>query len=144
MEVSRQVFQAMIDHASEQFPLESCGLLVGRPGRIERLIRTENVRASRSEFAMNPAELVQVIRDHRKNELELVGIYHSHPASPAWPSNQDIEEFHYRGTSYWIVSLSEKSKPVVRCFRWENESFVVQSYAICESDKCRKTTPTTR
>ncbi len=50
----------MIDHASEQFPLESCGLLAGRSGRIKRLIRTENVRASRSEFTMNPAELVQV------------------------------------------------------------------------------------
>ncbi len=133
MELARQVLEDMIDHASEQFPLESCGLLVGRPGRIERLVRVKNLLGGRSEFAMEPREIVRVIRDHRNHKLGLVGIYHSHPASPARPSNRDIEEFYYRDASYWIVSLQEKSEPVVRCFRWRNETLSAQPYAICES-----------
>ncbi len=105
MYIPRTVLEEMIDHAREQFPLESCGLLAGHGARVAQFTPTENVLASRREFAVNPAELASFMRETREHQLEFVGIYHSHPTSPAWPSVRDRQEFHYPEISYWIISL---------------------------------------
>lgn len=103
--IPRTVLEEMVDHARKEFPLESCGLLAGHGPRVSQFTRTENVLASRREFSVNPAELASFMRETRENQLEFVGIYHSHPTSPAWPSVRDRQEFHYPNVSYWIVSL---------------------------------------
>jgi len=105
MQVSTEVLEDMIEHATEQFPLESCGLLAGHGEKVERFVRTENILTSKHAFAINPAELVRFLREIREKNLEFVGIYHSHPSSSAWPSTRDRQEFHYPEVSYWIISL---------------------------------------
>jgi proteasome lid subunit RPN8/RPN11 len=57
----------------------------------------------------------------REIDREFLGVYHSHPGTRAQPSDRDVEEFHYRQVSYWILSLQEKV-PQVKCFHWVDEA----------------------
>ena len=109
MQVSAEVLEDMMEHATEQFPLESCGLLAGHGEKVEKFVRTENILTSKHAFAINPAELARFLRKIRETNLEFLGIYHSHPSSSAWPSTRDRQEFHYTEVSYWIISLKTLS-----------------------------------
>jgi proteasome lid subunit RPN8/RPN11 len=58
--------------------------------------------------------------------LELVGIYHSHPQSPAYPSPRDVDMAYYPEAAYLIVSLGEMEAPIMRAFRIEDEQITEQ------------------
>lgn len=108
----------IIEHAVASTPAEVCGLLAGRQARIEKVYRMTNTAPDSSDsYLMDPAEQLRVLKEIRRAELELLGIYHSHPVSAAYPSPRDVELAFYPEAVYVIVSLKAKDKPVVRAFR---------------------------
>jgi proteasome lid subunit RPN8/RPN11 len=107
----------IIDHAYEGFPLEVCGILGGRGGVVSSLFRMTNTDQSKEHFMMDPAEQFAVIKRMRSEGLEMLAIYHSHPASPARPSAEDIRLALTPNVSYVIVSLEEANSPVLKSFR---------------------------
>ncbi len=109
-------------HAVGEYPLECCGLLWGRGKVIEGVVRTRNVRRSGKEFEIAPRELIDFMKAIRGDSRDFLGIYHSHPGGPAVPSAKDAAEFHYRETSYWIVSLQD-GQAETRCYRWAEDGF---------------------
>lgn len=121
--ISRSDLQAVIDHCREAYPNEACGILAGREGRIVKVYPMRNTKPSPVSYEMNPAEQFQVLKDIRDEGLTLMGIFHSHPRSPAYPSSVDVEKAYWPGTAfpnypealYVIVSLSEQ-QPVVKGF----------------------------
>jgi proteasome lid subunit RPN8/RPN11 len=66
---------------------------------------------------MDPKEQLKVTKEIRNGGLEMIGIYHSHVASPARPSAHDIEMAFYPEVSYVIVSLKDKVNPSARSFK---------------------------
>jgi [CysO sulfur-carrier protein]-S-L-cysteine hydrolase len=110
------LLEQVVEHAKQCYPREGCGLLVGRGGA-SRFIPMENVRASSTEYEMDPGQLIGVLRDLRGTAEELVAIYHSHPSGPAEPSKSDSSRAYYPEAAHLIVSLADPDHPRVAAFR---------------------------
>jgi proteasome lid subunit RPN8/RPN11 len=82
-------------HVACQAPLEACGLLAGREARVEAILPITNAAQSPVQYRMEPREQVEALTWIEARRLELLGIYHSHPAGPERPSATDIEEAAY-------------------------------------------------
>jgi proteasome lid subunit RPN8/RPN11 len=114
--VNPGILDQIIQHARSAYPNEGCGLLVGHRAA-ERFIPTKNVSASPTEYEMDPAELIGVLRDLRGTGELLVAIYHSHPHGPAELSRKDIEGAYYPEAAQLVVSLSDQEHPQTAAFR---------------------------
>ncbi|HEY8477406.1 MAG TPA: M67 family metallopeptidase [Chloroflexota bacterium] len=114
--VKREHLYEMIRHAMEGDPNEVCGMLGGRAERVVRVYRVPSVDPSPVRYYMEPREQLRVMQEMESEDLELVGIYHSHTRSAAYPSVTDVNLAYYP-VVYFIVSLADPSAPVVRAFR---------------------------
>jgi proteasome lid subunit RPN8/RPN11 len=128
--LSPGILEQVIQHAKSCHPIEGCGLLVGRQHG-ERFIPVKNTLASPSEFEMDPAELIAVLRGLRETGERLFAIYHSHPRGPAEPSRRDIERAYYPEAAQLIVSLAELERPQAAAFRIvDGQALPVEVHAI--------------
>jgi len=118
MKVTEMVRAAMIDHAYTALPAECCGLLSGAAGVITDCHPLRNV-ADRPEtrYYATPEELFAAMRRIREARQKLLGIYHSHPRTPAYPSATDVEMAFYPEAAYFIISL--ETQVDVRAYRIE-------------------------
>ena len=79
-------------HAAETAPNECVGLLFGHGERITRAVRLTNASSTpRTRFFAPPQELFAVLKKADDRGEALIGSYHSHPRSAAWPSATDLE-----------------------------------------------------
>ncbi len=117
LELSRAQIDAIIEHAQEEFPNECCGLLAGVGTRVAHLFRGRNIDQSPFTYRLDPHEQLRFFKDIDARGLELLGIYHSHTRSPAYPSRTDIAKAYYPDVAYVIVSLQNRESPLVRAFR---------------------------
>ena len=101
-------------HGERDYPYECCRLLIGSfaDGNIKSVFETypiSNAReeeAKRNRFLIQPEELMRGERYARERKLDVVGFYHSHPDSPAVPSQYDLDHA-WPTYSYIIVSVRE-------------------------------------
>lgn len=113
------------EHGVRDYPYECCGLLLGRY-TVERKIVSEtypisNAReesAKRNRFLITPDELLRGERYARAHDLEVVGFYHSHPDSPAVPSQYDLE---HAWPTYSYIIVSTSADEARDLFSWEQE-----------------------
>ena len=111
-------------HGVADYPYECCGLLLGRFEKDGGKVVLEtypisNAReesAKRNRFLIQPEELLKGERYARSRKLEVVGFYHSHPDSPAVPSQYDLEHA-WPTYSYIIVKTVESE--ALDLFSWE-------------------------
>lgn len=108
---------AMYAHALAERPLEACGLVGGVGERAVRFHPTRNALQSPTRYDIEPADLLKAIMAIEAAGLELWGIFHSHPATIAYPSATDIRLAFYPQAHYIICSLADPSAPVLRAFR---------------------------
>lgn len=85
----------MITHVDAQAPLEACGLLAGLDSKVESVIEVANQAQSAVQFVMEPIGQLKAFEWMESNGMELIGIFHSHPAGPEIPSPTDIKEAAY-------------------------------------------------
>ena len=111
----------MAGHAKKEAPLEACGYLAAKNGMIAALYALTNIDKSGEHFSFDPKEQFAALRDARTKGLEICAVYHSHPASPARPSEEDIKLAHDPQMLYVIVSLAQEREDV-RAFRIKNKS----------------------
>jgi len=107
----------MVDYTRSALPLESCGLLAGREQTATRFIPVTNRLASRTEYDMEPSELIAALRAIRSSGERLLAIVHSHPRGPAVPSSRDVERAQYPEAAHVIASFALPETPEVRGFR---------------------------
>jgi proteasome lid subunit RPN8/RPN11 len=120
-QITAATLAAIIAHAREAAPVECCGILIGRDGSIDEAARAKNLAGSPNRFLLDPKDHIEVRRTARGRGLDVIGFYHSHPHSPAWPSPTDIAEAAYPDAVQLIVSL-EGTAAVARLFRLESGS----------------------
>lgn len=121
MRLPRPVLAAIVAHARADAPLECCGLLIGSGETIVESYPVKNTRRSPVAFEVDPAGHFAAIRKARAAGLAVIGAYHSHPRSPAAPSETDIREANDPEFVHVIVSLV--SDPAdVRAFRIVNRA----------------------
>lgn len=107
LQMARAQVEAMIEHARQEFPDECCGLLAGHQGRVEVLFRGRNVDHSPYTYRLDPGEQLQLFKEMDARGLDLLGIYHSHTRSAAYPSRTDVTQAYYPDAAYVIVSLRD-------------------------------------
>ncbi len=120
----------IIDHCKAAYPDEACGMLAGLDGSVKKVYCMKNAMPGPVYYEMDPEEQFRVMKDIRAAGLELIGIFHSHPSSPAHPSATDVERAYWPGTLYpnypgvvyVIVSLMDMSRPVVKGYSIEQGS----------------------
>ncbi|HEX9385397.1 MAG TPA: M67 family metallopeptidase [Anaerolineales bacterium] len=93
--ISKTHWQEMLDYVQQHAPLEACGLLAGNEDRVEKVIFVQNQAQSPTRFVMDPYEQLQAFDWIDSNQLDLLGIFHSHPAGPEGASVTDIAEAAY-------------------------------------------------
>lgn len=111
-----QMYDEMIAHARSDFPYEVCGLLAGRDNRPTVHYRIPNAARSMTFYNMEPTALLTAMNEMDDRDLDLVGIYHSHTHTEAYPSATDIELAFYAEAVYLIVSLQDPDAPQLRVF----------------------------
>ena len=107
----------MIAHAREGFPLEVCGILGGTGESVSAIYRMTNTDASNEHFMMDPKEQFAVVKDLRAKGLAMLAIYHSHPETPARPSEEDIKLALTPEVSCVIISLADAAVPVINSYK---------------------------
>jgi proteasome lid subunit RPN8/RPN11 len=123
---------ADIDAAARaQYPHEACGLLVGgespRATVIERVEPARNLAVDRlaDRYLLDPDDFHAADAAARRDGLDIVGIWHSHPDHPARPSPTDLQAA-WPGYSYLIVSLTAAGVQDRRAWRLDGDEFIQQ------------------
>ncbi len=111
------VYDAIVEHAKKESPLECCGILAGKGRTVEKSFELTNTEKSSIRFLMSPQEQLKAFEEMEKDSVEMIAIYHSHPHSTAFPSETDVKMAFYPEVSSIIISLEEKDNPVVKAFR---------------------------
>ena len=113
MRITRAQWDELVAHARGEEPNECCGILRIRDGAVESLSRAGNERASPYGYSLDPRSLLAAFK--AAEEGYTVAVYHSHPRSPAEPSQTDINLAEYPEYLQVIVSLA--GEPEGRAWR---------------------------
>jgi [CysO sulfur-carrier protein]-S-L-cysteine hydrolase len=116
--LTRSQLEQILAQAVAEAPHECCGLLLGRGDAVEEVFPGRNVdETPRTRYVMDPRDQLRAFRLMDERGWDLVGIYHSHPQTEAYPSETDKSRALYPDARYMIVSLREPAEPQVRAFR---------------------------
>jgi proteasome lid subunit RPN8/RPN11 len=96
--LSKEQMQAMIAYVHSHAPLESCGLLAGRGSKVEKIFFVQNQAHSAVRYVMDPIEQLNALEWIDSNDMNLVGIFHSHPTGPEIVSQTDVDQAAYAVT----------------------------------------------
>src|SRR3954454_21452702 len=113
MRMKQAHWDELVAHAREEAPNECCGYLRAEGGTVQAVHRSSNLRSSPYGYELDAPSLLAA--NQLDDEGHEVAIYHSHPRSPAEPSQTDINLAHYPHWTYLIVSLD--GEPQVRAWR---------------------------
>ncbi len=119
MRIPKDVYEELLAHARDDAPNECCGLIGGSDGVARTVYRARNAEASPLRYNLDPQDQFRIMTEMDEKEEELSAIYHSHTASPAYPSQTDINLASYPDALYLIVSLAKGEKDL-RGFRIED------------------------
>ena len=119
----------MVRHARELAPVEDCGLLAGTEEdgvrRVEKVFFLTNTDHSPEHFSLDPKEQFAAVKEMREAGWKLLGNWHSHPASPSRPSEEDKRLAFDSKASYMILSLNG-GEPVLNSFHVSREKEVTK------------------
>jgi len=118
LHLSRDIYLEMIGHCLSGLPDEACGLLVGSYGGDEasQIFLTANAAASAMVYEIDPKEMLGIDRAAQKMGADIMGVFHSHTHTDAYPSPTDVAQALDPGWHYVLVSLRD-THPVVRSYR---------------------------
>ena len=114
--LERSYVDEMIAHARGDDPNECCGIIAGLDGSAMQLYRALNAEASPYRYNVDPKDLLRIYRDLDDHGWDVLVIYHSHTHTEAYPSPTDVRLAAWPEAYYIVVSLRDKSSPVVRAF----------------------------
>ena len=103
--LSSKQYNNLVSLVKNTLPNESCAILVGRTAKknihIINSIPMRNSDSSKITFAIDPQQLIETYQTVEKQNMHVVGIFHSHPAEPA-PSSMD-KKFMEINPVVWVI-----------------------------------------
>lgn len=112
----------MIRHARAELPYEACGIIAGVSGEgATRFYPARNELQSETRYNIAPEDLYRILMELEDEGLDVWGIFHSHPATPAYPSATDLKQSNYPDTYYLIASFIDPGNPELRAFKIDEE-----------------------
>jgi len=116
LKINQSVIDGMIAHAKSEAPIEACGYLMEKDGVVCKHNELTNVDQAEEHYTFDPKEQFAVVKNGRKLGLKPAAVYHSHPVSPARPSEEDIRLAFDPSISYVILSLMD-GKETIKSFK---------------------------
>ncbi len=116
LRLEQTLLDGMIAHARKEVPNECCGVIAGKDGKGLKLYPAKNEEESPVKYRIPPQELFNAIKDMESRGWDLIGMYHSHTHTEAYPSPTDVRLALWPEAAYFILSLSPPG-PVLRAFR---------------------------
>ncbi|HTZ08553.1 MAG TPA: M67 family metallopeptidase [Acidimicrobiales bacterium] len=116
------VYAEIVGHCLRGLPDEACGLLGGDPvsGDVERCYPTRNAAASAKLYTVDPGDHLRADRDAEARGTEIIGVFHSHTHTEAYPSPTDVAQAPDPTWHYVLVSLRD-THPALRSYRIRGE-----------------------
>lgn len=129
--ITQEAYDSIVSQARKDAPVESCGYALGVKDEEGKLKITynyplTNIDHSEEHFSLDPKEQFAAIKYARTHGLVVVGGWHSHPASPSRPSEEDKRLAFDPNAFYLILSLAPEvsgqpyvpeGEPVLNAFR---------------------------
>lgn len=112
MEIEKTIIKQIVSEAYSANPLECCGYLAGNDHFITHAYPMKNIDQSNIHYSFEPKEQFKTVKDIRNRGMEVLGVYHSHPETPARPSKEDIRLAYDPQISYVIISLCDEKSDV--------------------------------
>jgi proteasome lid subunit RPN8/RPN11 len=111
--ISKAQKEILVNHASKWKPNESCAILFGSVENEKSIVKdvflTENIDESPVNFTISNEELLKAYKIAEEKNLDIVGIFHSHPSSDAFPSSTD-KKFMFTNPVVWVISAVESNE----------------------------------
>lgn len=117
--INKVFFDEIVKQALDELPNEACGLLAGKYDEVIKRYPMTNIDESPEHFSFDPTEQFKVLRQSRSEGLKLIANYHSHPSTPARPSQEDIRLAFDSEIVYLILSLAGET-PDLKGFKIKN------------------------
>jgi proteasome lid subunit RPN8/RPN11 len=114
--IDRHSYDTLVAHARAEYPNEACALLSGKDGTVEKVYALPNAEASPTFYVVEPRAQLAAMTEIDDLGLDLIGIFHSHTFTEAYPSRTDVELAAYPDATYLILSLADRGAPVLRAF----------------------------
>ena len=111
MNIPKEIIDELISQAQQDAPNETCGYLLGTSGPDGDVVTEhywmENIDHSPEHFSFAPKDQFAALRYARSKGLKILANWHSHPASPSRPSQEDLRLANDPTIRYAILSLFE-------------------------------------
>ncbi len=119
LKISRKELDRIQAELETNKPYEACGVLIGASNGIaaivEKMLPVKNSKRTRRSFELDAKQFYDAWNSAEKEGMEIVGIYHTHPASSAVPSLWDRETME-NDLSVWLIAGVDGMKAYV----WDN------------------------
>lgn len=107
MKINQNIIEEMIAQAQKDAPNETCGYLLGTDDVVTENYWMENIDHSPEHFSFAPKDQFAALKYARAKGLRILANWHSHPASPSRPSQEDLRLANDPTIRYAILSLHE-------------------------------------
>jgi proteasome lid subunit RPN8/RPN11 len=114
--IDQEGYDRLVAHARAEYPNEACALLGGRDHTAVKVYALPNAEASPTFYLVEPKAQLEAMTDMDDSGMDLVGIFHSHTFTEAYPSRTDVELAGYPDATYLILSLADPETPALRGF----------------------------
>ena len=102
IKISNSHKKILTEHAENEKPNESCAILFGKEDTVSDIFLTKNIEESPVNFTISNEQLIEGYKIAEDKQLDVIGIFHSHPNSEAYPSNTD-KKFMHGNPVVWII-----------------------------------------
>ncbi len=110
-------------YSENQKPNEACAILFGKNNEVLDIFLTENIEESSVNFTISNEQLIEGYKIAEDKKMDIIGIFHSHPNSDAFPSNTD-KKFMQSNPVAWIIYSGINKN--FRAFILESDSVEIQ------------------
>jgi [CysO sulfur-carrier protein]-S-L-cysteine hydrolase len=131
MNIAKSLIDEIVAHAREDLPNECCGMVGGVDGKARTVYRAANAEASPLRYSIEAKEQFRLMKEIEAAGEGLVGIYHSHTKSAAYPSQTDVNLAGWPDAVYLIASLADADAPDVKGF-WIRDGQIADAELVVE------------
>jgi proteasome lid subunit RPN8/RPN11 len=135
LRLTQSQYETIVGHCYDGLPNEACGLLLGpmsdgvATGLVTEARPCRNAEASAVLYTVDPKDMLAAMRAAEAAGVEIVGVWHSHTHTDAYPSPTDVKQAVDPGWLYVIVSLRDQA-PMLRSYRIRTGEIAETSVAV--------------
>lgn len=128
--LEEKAYKEMIAHSIKVYPIEACGLFAGKKDdknvEIIKVYPLKNIDNSEEHFTMDTVEQFEILKKIRRENMVLLGNFHSHPYTPSRLSDEDVRLAYDKSLLYSVISLIDIENPILNIFKVDKENQIIK------------------